>query len=127
MPQKKSEIPKADRDRAYYERNKPRILAYRKAWYAANSQRQKDERLLAKFGITRDDYDTMMKRQEGCCWICRTSEAEAPKGVLMVDHDHATNKVRGLLCLHCNLGLGYFKDQPRLLDRAQRYLSYRRL
>jgi len=50
------------------------------------------------------------------CVICGTEEK------LVVDHDHATGKVRGMLCNHCNRGLGHFKDSPMLLEFAAQYL-----
>lgn len=43
-------------------------------------------------------------------------------GDLVVDHDHQTNKIRGMLCNHCNRGLGHFKDNPNLLEYARIYL-----
>ena len=50
------------------------------------------------------------------CVICGTP------GELVVDHDHTTGKVRGLLCSHCNRGLGHFRDSPMLLEFAAQYL-----
>ena len=50
------------------------------------------------------------------CVIC------GDEGQLVVDHDHFTNKVRGLLCNHCNRGLGHFRDSPMLLEFAAQYL-----
>lgn len=50
------------------------------------------------------------------CTICGVKEN------LVVDHCHKTNKIRGLLCNHCNRGLGHFKDDPELLEFAKIYL-----
>ena len=50
------------------------------------------------------------------CVICGVEEK------LVVDHDHITGKVRGMLCNHCNRGLGHFRDDPTLLEFAAQYL-----
>lgn len=50
------------------------------------------------------------------CVICGAEEN------LVVDHCHKTNIVRGMLCNHCNRGLGHFKDDPQLLEFARIYL-----
>lgn len=50
------------------------------------------------------------------CAICGSSEP------LVVDHDHSTGKIRGMLCNHCNRGLGHFRDDPMLLEFARVYL-----
>jgi hypothetical protein len=58
----------------------------------------------------------------GCCKICKTHYSEFSKR-LAVDHDHNTGKIRGLLCLYCNTGLGKFKDSTKLLNEAIKYLE----
>ena len=63
----------------------------------------------------------MVEDQEGKCAICLS----LPKGIKPwhVDHDHSTNKVRGILCHHCNTALGNFNDDPDILERALEYLN----
>jgi len=58
----------------------------------------------------------MLEEQGGLCAICRAAPAAH------VDHDHATGKVRGLLCFNCNGGLGQFKDRIQVLEAAIGYL-----
>lgn len=68
----------------------------------------------------------MYAKQGGQCMICCTKIAKYKNkdGIqtACVDHDHATGQVRGLLCKKCNLGLGYFNDDPEVLDAAVDYI-----
>ena len=72
------------------------------------------------YGITLEDYDTMLEVQNGCCAICKTDDV---KGRFAIDHCHTTGKVRGLLCFDCNTGIGKLKDDPSLLLSAYEYLQ----
>lgn len=63
---------------------------------------------LKKYGLTKQDYLDLMIKQEGRCNICRKEKAYT----LVVDHDHKTGRVRGLLCYPCNSFLGCIKDNP---------------
>jgi hypothetical protein len=60
------------------------------------------------------DLDAMLLAQHGVCAICQTAPA------IHVDHDHQTDKVRGLLCFRCNAALGQLGDDPLVLRRAAR-------
>jgi len=68
------------------------------------------------------DYNARLARQNGACAICKTK----PDHTLCVDHCHVTREVRGLLCRGCNLGLGNYKDDPRLLRAARPFSRTRR-
>lgn len=81
------------------------------------------------YGITQEFFDLAFASQRGLCAICKkqlvldhTSNHQANKA--HVDHDHATQKFRGLLCGYCNLGLGKFWDNPSLLREAAAYLDF---
>lgn len=63
-----------------------------------------------------DEALAELKSTTSECVICGSEET------LVVDHDHNTNKVRGMLCNRCNLGLGHFRDDPLLLEFAAQYL-----
>jgi hypothetical protein len=73
---------------------------------------------LKKYGITLEEWKQMLERQGNACAICGDREAK-----LVIDHSHKTNKVRGLLCNHCNTGLGMFKDRRASLRAALLYLD----
>lgn len=78
------------------------------------------------YGMTGEEYGAMLAAQKGVCAICDQPETAMFKGVpkvMHVDHDHATGKVRGLLCGCCNGGLGLFKDNRGSLLAAVRYLD----
>jgi len=81
----------------------------------------KDTELKRIYGITLEEYNKVLEEQEGVCKICKCSD---PVRRLAVDHDHATGKVRGLLCNNCNRGLGHLKDDPKILTEAIKYLEY---
>ncbi len=88
---------------------------------------QRQYTLRTKFGISLEEYTKILAQQNGCCAICH----KAPIGDdryregknLAVDHDHITNKVRGLLCDLCNRALGQFQDSPEFLRRAADYVE----
>lgn len=72
-----------------------------------------------------DDYNRMLKEQDGVCAICKSDDPKSPErvGYWYVDHCHTTGKVRGLLCNSCNRGVGLLGDDISNLERAILYLS----
>lgn len=76
-----------------------------------------DQQRLLNFDLAAPEFAAMYFEQDGECAICHVREAK------QVDHDHATGKVRGLLCYRCNVGLGYFMDSVQNLANAIVYLE----
>lgn len=77
---------------------------------------------LKKYGLNMDQYAAMVAAQDNRCAIC----GDRPSGVgrfgsLVIDHDHDTGAVRGLLCSSCNRALGWFRDDPEIVRRALAY------
>ena len=71
------------------------------------------------FGIDQQQYDAISLKQNNLCAICKKPSKTQH---LDIDHCHKSKIVRGLLCRSCNMGLGYFKDNPELLEQAADYL-----
>lgn len=83
---------------------------------------------LMKYGMTIADYEAKLAAQDGVCMLCHRP---APGGIkaasrLHVDHDHVTGRNRDLLCMNCNRGLGYFKEDPALMRAAAEYIERHR-
>jgi len=95
-------------------------------WAVANKEKTETKRLKRQYGITREDFNKMLKEQGGTCRICKKAGQHFRNGrplPLNVDHNHETGKVRGLLCINCNSGLGKFGDSVDSLKEAIKYLD----
>lgn len=134
------------RDRAYAASHREEAKTKSRAWYSANKERARERanayRLThpeetkqrqnrwneahreqvrsydrkAKYGLDRAAYASMQISQDGRCAIC------LQKRKLVVDHDHATGKVRALLCVNCNCMIGHAKESEARLRAGIRYL-----
>jgi hypothetical protein len=87
-------------------------------------QRHAKLHLKSHYGITTEDYYTMLAAQGGRCANpgCRT-DVPGGRGSFHVDHNHATTKVRGLLCNNCNAALGMVRESITVLDGLKSYLG----
>ena len=72
-----------------------------------------------RYGLSEEGYNALLAQQHGRCPTCKQKF-----GVPCVDHCHSTGKVRGLLCHKCNLGIGYFNDDPNRTRAATVYLEH---
>jgi Recombination endonuclease VII len=84
---------------------------------------------LRRYGLTPEQLAEKVAAQGNCCAIC--GEPPDPSGIkaasrLHVDHDHVTGVNRDLLCVRCNQGIGYFKDDPVLFRAAAEYIERHR-
>ena len=79
---------------------------------------QKDTQYIRRYGVSKKEVEQMIKDQDGLCALCGNN-MENPR----VDHCHETGKVRGILCNHCNVGLGHFFDNVKYLENAIHYLK----
>ena len=93
---------------------------YRERSIARRGERDRRGQLKLNYGLSLEDYNAMLAQQNGVCAICERKSDRT----LCVDHCHATRMVRRLLCRKCNLGLGHFDDDPRLLRKAAAYLEH---
>lgn len=83
-------------------------------------QKQRTAWLVRTYGIQNIDHVCMYAAQNGQCAICHEPVNYSD---ICMDHDHETGRVRGLLCKHCNAGLGMYQDQPERLIAASEYLK----
>jgi hypothetical protein len=104
------------------QRNKIRQRERRKKYYIKNPKKKYEQDLKYKFGMSFEQYEQMLVKQNYCCAICRKHFGEFSKR-LCVDHCHITDKIRGLLCDSCNRGIGFLKFDhgPTILRNALVY------
>jgi hypothetical protein len=93
-----------------------------KEWQRQNPDKRKAQRL-KKFGLTLEEFRKMLTQQNDCCAICGYSDMSDRNFFPLVDHCHKTGRVRGLLCLNCNMAIGKMRDDPSLLANAILYLE----
>ena len=72
----------------------------------------------SRYGLTLAELRTLLVRSGGRCELCGTEPDK-----LVVDHDHLTERVLGVLCSACNVGMGLLHDDPNLLRKAVAYIE----
>jgi len=102
----------------WYQANRERVLAYQRDWSKKNPAARKAAEIKYRYGLTREDYESLLAYQDSKCAICR-EVLKTP----YVDHHHGTGRVRGLLCKLCNFMIGLAQDNPNILQQAAEYLK----
>ena len=117
------------RSRKYNDANKEAIQKKRKEYYNNNKllfleNSWKKRGILNKNSefFKKKDFDELFEKAGKCCEICKITTPNHTKG-FFVDHCHTTGFARGIICGHCNTGLGGFKDDITNLKNAITYLD----
>ena len=127
--------------RAWYERNKesererarnrarvygPKERERNKQWAAANPEKARHhsrKKLLGKkYNMTVEEHDGLFASQGFACGACGSPNPNSKKG-WSTDHCHKTGVIRGIVCHHCNIGIGHAKDNAETLRKWIAYLE----
>ena len=98
---------------------------YFREYNKVNKEKLNIKRITRVYGISEEEYTTLLYRKNGNCHICNKPEVVKLRGQkknLAVDHDKKTGKVRGLLCQKCNQAIGLLNHDVSLLKEAITYL-----
>lgn len=114
------------RSATYWRNNKEKALQANYDWKKRNptktQQTSKKAMLRSKYGITIEQYETLMEKQSYCCAICGKKE-ETQKRALAIDHSHLSGEIRAALCYSCNRNLIGHHNDPELFLKAYHYLK----
>lgn len=109
-----------------YGRHAERERRAAREWAGKNKESQRALYLKRAYGLTVEQYEALGNR----CGICGAEQGNANRTNgdgkpyrLHVDHCHDTGRIRGVLCINCNMGIGYFKHDIELLRKAIEYLG----
>jgi hypothetical protein len=126
---------KAQKRRWYWKVERERRLSPERRAYLREQSRKWDEKnpgrrteisrrsRLKRYGLTLEQYDELLEKQQRCCAICGESHDVAKGKILAVDHDHTTGKVRGLLCHNCNTIIGHAADSIAIPQATIDYME----
>ena len=128
-----------ERSRQWYENNIEKVKEHNKHYYANNKEKERSKRwrdnnlekvkethrrshLKRKYNLSLEEYNLMFEKQNGCCAICGKHQSNL-KMILNVDHNHTTNKIRGLLCTKCNSFIACIDNDFNTLERIINYFN----
>lgn len=101
----------------YYEEHKDYFKELRKR---KTPEQKRAEKLKHRYGMTVEQYDALLIKQNGVCYLCkRTNRGKR----LYVDHNHHTNKIRGLLCNLCNFFMERVDADSTIIKRLEQYIE----
>lgn len=104
--------------RARYKENKSAILQKTRQWQLANPDKIKNRQLIRRYGISLEDYNQLLIKQNNKCKLCKEGPIHKP----VVDHNHLTGAVRGIVCQGCNIIIGFFEVRPKAFAKVSEYI-----
>lgn len=105
-------------DRERYKINAEYRREYARNYRKNNPEKTRETHLKGTYGITSVDFNNMLKSQNNKCGVCDRDMKDYGK-FFCVDHNHTTNKIRGLVCDPCNYGMGFYEKHK---DKYEKYL-----
>ncbi|MDE1867447.1 MAG: endonuclease VII domain-containing protein [Thaumarchaeota archaeon] len=121
----------SERCKKYREENREALAEKGREYTQKNKDKIQSKKRESSYGLSKEKYDLLVKKQENKCLICNEVEtAKNQRGEikpLAVDHCHSTGIIRGLLCHKCNSLLGFSKDNIEILKKAISYLEEDRI
>ena len=119
----------AKRMREYRKSNPDKIRVYSRKSYEKSRDKWTDKNLKKNYGISLSDYEYLYESQNGKCAICNVEhdgyDPQGNKRRMDADHCHKTKRIRGLLCIRCNRGIGMLGDSVEIVSSALKYLKER--
>ena len=103
--------------RKHKKKDKKKINEYHKEWRSKNKEKWKRYQTCHRYGISTEEYEDLIESSGKSCPICNTLFDDS-KYKRNIDHCHETGIVRGIICNHCNVALGWFKHDEDILRRA---------
>jgi len=107
----------------YRQTHRAELSSKQREYRKTHPKECKESKLKSKYGLSLSEFDNLLLAQNNRCAICNQPlDLQNPNNV-HIDHSHLTRIVRGILCRNCNLGIGFFRDNPEYLRNAIKYLE----
>src|ERR1017187_583422 len=125
----KTRVPDANRECGSRWRCVPCHREMQRAWDRARTTERRRKYRRKVYGISNEEYEVLLAAQDGGCACCKTPINDVINQdwdrtqAGHVDHNHETGGIRGILCFHCNIGIGHLGDSAEGVQRALDYLT----
>lgn len=104
-------------------KDKEKRKSYLSRYYKDNTEKYKWSSIKNFYGLSKEEYLEILVDQNNSCKLCMKPFGKVLTTKLHVDHCHETNKIRGILCMPCNVALGMLGDNEEGLTRALSYVK----